>query len=206
MLCDKLNDINIYLIINYDNETLEDIIEILDCFPKKYRKMIKIDFQRIWQTYDKGISFNERLTKIVTLCENKGFRTSSAHFSLYKGYKCYADRWHQAVINYNGNVYKCTARDFNKKNRCGYLEKDGKIKWNAQKIIKRFSKSTFNNNMCINCKLLPLCLGPCSQKIIETKNGDLKTICHLNLLETSVKDFVINRYKQLVRKKEKDKN
>lgn len=204
MLCEKLKDSYISLRINYKDETLEDIEEIINNFPKKNRDKIKIDFQRIWQTFDKGISLNEKLREKINLCQDNGFNTSSAHFELHKGFVCYADRWHGAVINYDGNVYKCTARDFTKENSCGYLKEDGTIKWKPEKIFKRFAKATFENKMCLNCKLLPMCLGPCSQKMVETKEEDLVKICHLKLIEVSVEDFIINRYKQLLRAKEKE--
>jgi hypothetical protein len=47
-------------------------------------------------------------------------------------------------------------------------------------------------------------MGPCSQKIVETEEEDLEKICHLKLVEVSVEDFIINRYKQLLRAKEKE--
>lgn len=204
MLCSELKGVVITLRINYENETLEDIEEIIENFPEANRSKITVDFQRIWQTYDEGISLNEKLREKIDFCENRGFRTSAARFSLYRGYKCYADRWHEAAINYDGNIYKCTARNFTKENSEGYLQEDGTIKWKPEKIFKRFGKAPFENRMCLNCKLLPMCLGPCSQKIIETKEEDLEKICHLRLMEVSVEDFIINRYKQLLREKEKE--
>lgn len=204
MICENLKYSHISLRINYKDETLEDIKDIVNNFPKKNRDKIKIDFQRIWQTFDEGISLNEKLREKINLCQDYGFDTSSAHFELHKGFKCYADRWHGSAINYDGNIYKCTARDFTEENSCGYLQKDGRIKWKPERTFKRFAKATFDNKMCLNCKLLPMCLGPCSQKIIETKEEDLEKICYLKLMEVSVEDFIINQYKQLLRKKEKE--
>ncbi len=48
----------------------------------------------------------------------KGFRNS-----------CYADKINQMTVNYDGGVYKCTARDFNEKNRLGQLCDDGTVLW-----------------------------------------------------------------------------
>ena len=33
----------------------------------------------------------------------------------------------EAIINYNGNIYKCTATDFDKTERYGFLNEDGNI-------------------------------------------------------------------------------
>lgn len=207
MLCEKLKDSHITIRINYDNETLEDIEEIVDNFPKMNRDKIQINFQRIWQTVDQDISLNEKLSKKINIGEYAGFKTPSLHLDLHSGYHCYADRWHEAVINYDSNVYKCTARDFTKENSCGYLQEDGTIKWKPEKIFKRFAKATFENKMCLKCKILPICGGPCTQKIVELKKENiisLKSICHLKSLEISTDDFIINRYRQLLREKEKE--
>ncbi|WOC53178.1 hypothetical protein BPO_p0095 (plasmid) [Bergeyella porcorum] len=40
---------------------------------------------------------------------------------------CYANKINHSTINYDGIVYKCTARDFNLKNHEGRLSSDGNI-------------------------------------------------------------------------------
>ena len=40
---------------------------------------------------------------------------------------CYADRANSVIVNYNGDVYKCTACDFAKTKREGKLNEDGTI-------------------------------------------------------------------------------
>lgn len=101
---------------------------------------------------------------------------------------CYADRYHQAVINYDGSVFKCTARDFAKTNeRDGILMNDGRIDWDEKKFNKRLGKTTIENKYCNNCKYLPLCFGPCSQKQLElTDMKDFKTICYKGGMKTGL--------------------
>lgn len=53
----------------------------------------------------------------------------------------------------------------------------------------------FENKMCIRCKLLPICMGPCIQKVIENKNDDIRKVCYLNFNEINVKDYIISIYK-----------
>lgn len=144
---------------------------------------------------------NDTLINKVDYFRENGFICETSKFNLYKGYKCYADRYYQSVINYDGNVFKCTARNFTEENRDGYINEDGIIKWNINKKINRFANATFENEKCLNCKLLPVCMGPCSQKIMEEK--DIEKICDLNLMEYSVDDYIINQYKRLLKDKQK---
>ena len=65
-----------------------------------------------------GLHGREFSDKIYIMSErfiNKGFATSSVLFM--KGFRnsCYADKINQMTVNYDGGVYKCTARDFNEK-------------------------------------------------------------------------------------------
>ena len=67
-------------------------------------------------------------------------------------------------------------------------------------MIKRFGKATFENEKCIKCNLLPICTGPCSQKVIEVGDKS-KQICSLNSLESSIEDFIINYYEESLNKR-----
>ncbi len=46
-----------------------------------------------------------------------------------------------------------------------------------------------------------MCLGACIQKVIEANEKSLEPICNLKSLELSINDFVINRYKQLLKQR-----
>jgi uncharacterized protein len=202
MLIDNIEGCKVVLRINYKNETLEDVKKILYNFSEKYKKSIVVDFQRIWQTSKERKPNNKALKQSVELCENNGFITYYEHFYLYKGFVCYLDKWNSFVFNYNGDVYKCTGRDFNNSNKVGVLLNDGTIKWDMAKLIKRYSRATFDNKMCRKCKLLPICLGPCSQKVFDNKPKTSHNICHKELLETSINNYIIRHYKKVISKNE----
>ena len=46
--------------------------------------------------------------------------------------------------------------------------KSGEIDWNDGILSKMFVKATFENERCENCRVLPLCMGPCIQKNYDT--------------------------------------
>jgi uncharacterized protein len=109
---------------------------------------------------------------------------------------CYADSFHYYAINYNGKIFKCTARDYGDDLVIGNLLPSGKIEWNDGLLSKFFEKTPFENEMCESCRILPLCMGPCIQKNYEirTKNQSLNCLC--KNVEYSLSDHIIETAKK----------
>ena len=197
-ICCLLANSSITLRINYTDESINtQFHKVLDIIPFEYRKQILVQFQRVWQTY----SNNEQSEKSkILLKENEnalrenGFEVSYNHnYAVFKGHVCYADRKNYANINYDGNVFRCTARDFSPQNSLGFLNDDGEIIWKEDSLLELDSKPYFFNEKCLECKYLPLCGGPCFQKAIEA----LKTsgfFCVKNALDTDVDTFILQHY------------
>ena len=51
------------------------------------------------------------------------------------------------VINYNADIYKCTARDFTKQNRARYIDDEGELIWENDYLERRMV-SKFQNKPC----------------------------------------------------------
>ena len=102
---------------------------------------------------------------------------------------CYADMVNEAVINFDGNVFKCTARDFSTENRCGVLGNDGRIIWDRSIESRRAIK--LSRAVCRTCRLLPLCGGGCTQKSIEYTGED---ICLEGLSTEDMDKVVMQRF------------
>lgn len=83
---------------------------------------------------------------------------------------CYADRRNQCVVHYNGDIYKCTAIDFENTKRDGFLNDEGEIIWENNSLEKRM-ESKFNSRKCLDCTIFPLCHGGCSSFGLKNKNG-----------------------------------
>lgn len=111
-----------------------------------------------------------------------------------RSYSCKVSKYNQIVISYNGDVYKCSGRDFTDAMAEGKLQADGSVEWEEDKFKKRLAIKTYDNDMCRDCKLLPLCWGPCCQKQLETIPNDFQRFCQLNLMEMSLDDYVIYRF------------
>jgi uncharacterized protein len=160
--------------INYTEETLKNIDSILNSFSEKAKEKIQINFQQVWQDSFKGYVSAEDQKQIF---KSLGFNINP--FQLNTNYHvCYADRINEAVINYDGRVFKCTARDFTTQPEDGILKSDGNIEWNIPNYAARFGNATFENSNCLKCSILPVCMGPCSQKMVEFEEGqDFQPFC-----------------------------
>ncbi|MDR0605288.1 MAG: radical SAM protein [Bacteroidales bacterium] len=190
LLCETVPDVRITLRLNYDNATLHksDMQAVYEQIPQQHRNKIRLDFQRVWQTYDNnstGQKANEPLRRLEKDVVSKGYSYSLSNvFSIGQSIRCYADRYYYAVINYDGRVYKCTAH-FDK--AIGILQDNGIIKWNDDIISSLYSKATFENEKCLACKHLPICMGQCIQKMKTDK-------CMMDYSEISYEQFIIDIY------------
>ena len=191
-LCERVEGINIILRINYDSQTLKTIIPVIDDIKPDNRNKICVDFQRVWQVKVNvdETGNNTLLWKAKKEFENAGFRTS--YFAFFsKGFKCcYADSLYHRAINYDGKIFKCTARDYADDLSIGSLNDDGSIYFNEEIMSKMFSDATFKNDKCLNCKKLPLCYGPCIQKYYENKIGERPFQCLHDNSEISFEEYI----------------
>ncbi|UVV76279.1 SPASM domain-containing protein [Bacteroides fragilis] len=78
----------------------------------------------------------------------------------------------------------------------GHLLKSGEIDWNDGILSKMFVKATFENERCENCRVLPLCMGPCIQKNYDALINCKQLTCVYDNVEYSLSSFVIEMAKQ----------
>ena len=184
-------DTYINLRINYDNDTLNHIEEVIKDIIDIDRRKIGIHMERVWQTSpEKEVSY--KIKDVLNLFMVNGFAVSYMNLAR-RSYSCKSGKVDQAIISYNGDVYKCSGRDFTNELREGVLQDNGCIKWDNLKLEKRLSQTTYDNEYCISCKLLPLCWGPCNQKLLETP-GNILRYCQLRNMELSLDEYVEYRF------------
>jgi uncharacterized protein len=168
--------------INYTNNNIKQAFCIIDDFKELSQQakdeLLVFDFHRVWQTDTGGSEINaanDCMKELSDMMRDKGFRTIVRYSPNNMYNSCYADKRNSVVINYNGDIFKCTARDFTTENRAGYLSSDGELIWNDGYMEKRMN-SKLNNKRCLSCNILPLCNGGCSQHSLEHLN-DGKDYC-----------------------------
>ncbi len=203
LLLERLENVSVILRVNYDDQTLQqcDMMAIFESIPAEYRHKVSVNFQRVWQTSKNDLGKNEKRLDLYAKCRELGFYQYGVSNAFYIGetHKCYADRLFYGEINYDGKVFRCTARGYDDRYVMGELMEDGRIKWDEKKMAHCLGKATFDNEMCLPCKYLPLCLGPCSQKVLETPKKDLRNVCSLNGCEVSPEEVIIEYYNRKVK-------
>lgn len=162
-----LNEISVRMRINYTLKNIQKCVEIVNDFEdltKEEKKFVLVDFHRVWQ--DEGTD-NEGLAHMVLMEFKKaGFQVNSHYSPENVTNSCYADKKNSAVINFNGDIFKCTARDFTNVKREGYIDVKGEVIWENDSLNRRLN-AKFNNKPCLNCRIMPLCNGGCSQHALD---------------------------------------
>lgn len=186
------NNIQVLLRINYTSENIDSVLEIIDDIkdiPSLDRKNLSIGLFRIWQD-DKNINIKDKVKNIKQAFSDHGFVVDGNETILDNlKHSCYADKKNELLINFNGDVYKCTARDFNQENKYGSLNDDGEVDWIQEKIAT-WENVKLQSKSCKKCKILPLCGGGCHQINMETNQKDA---CHFNYNDEDKNEIVLMR-------------
>lgn len=183
--------------INYDNKTLLNIDEIINALYDLPKNKIYIHLERVWQTIGQiDKEQNELFVTAYRKLINAGFNVTFGSFGR-KRVSCPAEQEKYVVINYDAKIYKCNGRTLKADNSEAYINQDGEIIWNEKKN-QRLERSTFDYEQCKRCKMLPICMGPCSQKCLEKKWSELDKICTLNSIDVTFKDYILLRCEQLL--------
>ena len=188
---------SVTLRINYTKENIASVQHVIGdldrCIPEN-RERMWVNFQRVWQDRDTMEDLPEAVRQADLLTE-KGFRVQCGGRSGIKSL-CYGDRKNTAVVNYNGNVHKCTARDFSTESRDGYLDEDGNIVWEKPQEYRLSLKLT--NKICRSCSIAPLCGGGCTQAISEQRARGTEYCLHGQNPE-AIRQVVVDHVEEILR-------
>ncbi len=182
--------------INYTADNILSMGSIVDEFAdleQQSRNRITVDFQRVWQDLDKAADEDAVDTEVYNCIEKfheSGFKVSCAKTSNNVQNTCYGSMRNYALVNYNGDVYQCTARDFNEANRYGRLTETGDLQYESSLKEKRES-ARFSKEVCHNCRIAPVCGGGCAQKAMELYDA---TDCVFGYAEEDIDNFVLDRF------------
>ena len=175
--------------------TFIDVLTDLKDWSSEEKSKIRIDLQQIWQDSPRtDVDMQAEFKKIRELFIKEGFYVNE--FGPVNPSRCYGDHANHFIVNYNGDLYKCSARDFTKENREGVLTPDGDLEWNEKRVVRESIK--YGNAACIVCRIYPLCHGGCSQGKLEQQgvNGCIKHYTELNKVKI-VRDrveFLLERF------------
>ena len=183
-----MNNLFVNVRINCSVDTLNglnDITKDFESLNNTQRKLLQFNMFKVWQVQEK---IEGDLDNSAEHYRDNGFSVAGKNdISIFSS--CYGDKRYQATLNYNGEIFKCTARDFKDNSGEGVLNHDGTITWN-ERYEKRLN-SKFKNKPCMDCRILPLCGGGCTQQALE--HGDQEYCVH-NFDEEEKTRIIVNRF------------
>lgn len=139
---------------NYTAQNLLSFIELVNDFSDFHNyKNLKFSFHRVWQEEDSDV-LTSKMLEFKSIMRNYKISSNLNSYAVVNISPCYADYSNSLVINYNGDVYKCTARNFNKENKIGRLH-NGTIIFDEHQIYNSIPRLYYQD--CKECRLLPIC-------------------------------------------------
>lgn len=190
----KLADVGINVIVrvNYTKENIDGVNDLYENFKgltSDKRRYLSFDFQRVWQ--DRNNRFDRTEVDIRSEREfflKSGFAVRGSHIPNNVANPCYGDKTNYALLNYDGLVFGCTARDFTKEHCIGRLNNSGEIVYDKEKVSLRNS-SKLSKDVCRKCRIAPLCGGGCKQRAYESLGHEG---CSLGHTETEKDDIILD--------------
>ena len=185
----------VFVRFNYTYDNILTFYDVLDDFKSMqlnlFKDIISIKFEHVWQDNANRTQTRPILKNLRKAFTDENFRvdTDDIHFR----HVCYADSPNHLVVNYNGNIFKCTARDFTENNKEGILDENGNIYLNSK--FKQRMTIKYNNKECLKCIILPICNGGCSQGKIESGIQDK---CYKNMSEEEKLNYLQARMKEVI--------
>lgn len=187
--------INVVLRINYTLGNIDSVGEIVTDIARQGLTTpgnVTVDFQRVWQDKHNGAD-----DKVKLLLREYGRRLKEIgiHYSIPDLHNprlssCYGDKANYVCINYNGDFFKCTARDFKRESRSGHITPNGTLIWDTGRK-EAWEKAKFTNTVCHTCRIAPICLGGCRQHNLENPQDGK---CPMGYSEARKDDLILQRF------------
>lgn len=169
-----INGVSVIVRINYTHANVHSTNGILKDFSNledKFKRNLCFDFQCVWQERRLGEDLiAETIENVRNHFQEAGFHILRNDLPKNVLEPCYGDKVNHTLINYNGEVFGCTARDFTTKNRLGVLNEEGKVIYDDGKYEK-WSTARFKKVICHTCRIAPLCGGGCRQNAYDSFNS-----------------------------------
>jgi uncharacterized protein len=166
--------------VNFNSTNLGSVPTLLDSFPAEHRGRLRVALEPIFGDCTVCATPNlvsdetaRTLVDYMALARRMGFDVVRGSTSIAAGklVYCYAERKSQFLINYNGDVFKCSVSKFAPEERVGYLDEQGRL----IKIENRwgqFVNEDYFEERCLACAYLPVCMGGCRmQRAIKKTTG-----------------------------------
>ncbi len=175
--------------VNFDNRTLATFENILKDISFLDRRFTYVIIKKVWQLKTELVD-KEALLNAIQLTFD--YKFTPDYYIMPKGCLCFAERRHQALVNYDGGVFKCsTLNSFDKDNSLGTFNPEtGEITWDGAKTAEWYAD--MQPDYCKECKWFPACMGICNRQLIA-HNGE--RICTFDAMNLSPKEYLMYLFK-----------
>lgn len=170
---------------NYTKENILSFYDVVKDFEAYHNcRNLRFSFHKVWQD-EEDDNLRVKVSQLKSQLTRFKFQSNINTYLGPSVQHCYADYVHNLVINYNGDIYKCTARDFNMDNKIGSLSQDGNICYGTNK--ERWEKM-YVAECCQACRLLPICTE-CIQRKIEVGENKCSNVAFRENAEANIRKF-----------------
>lgn len=195
----QLLDHKIYvtLRINVTPDNIDDCGDILNWInglTEEQTQYISVNVQQVWQT-ERTEEFADKIDCLLDSFTRCGIRAYPAIMDNLRQ-MCYADRANTLLVNTDGNIFKCTAVDFENAANDSNIFSDTWKQELSTKFEKRLKKRFANHN-CLTCRIFPLCMGGCHKRVVSQSETDY---CLFTDREEAQKYLVLSIIKDRVRR------
>ncbi len=132
-------------------------------FANDEKQYLSVLLQQVWQDAPNDIL--DEMWELYEAFMKIGVKPWRRRFDFITNI-CYADKLHSAVINYNGDIFKCTAVDFDKITPDTKIDESGYF--DGEEGFWRRIEKRRNNNRCNTCRILPMCNGGCCKNVDQS--------------------------------------
>ena len=177
------NNIDVVIRVNIDKINYPYLPHLLDLLIRNGLSNVKIALGHVlpYNNINGDINntcftkeeYADTIYKLQTLLNQKNFKHNNYLYPHPKCVYCSSINLNSFLVDHEGYLYKCWCDVGNIQHSIGNiknLNNDFKLSnlKNYKSNTKLLTYSPFNNNECINCKILPICMGGCPK--IATKN------------------------------------
>lgn len=194
-LCKINSQIKILIRINYDDKNFyPELIfsQIKELIDEAFHYRFTFLLRKVWQINDVA-NGNEKALKFIQLIRNSKFKYHRNADLILNFRPCYAAQKSMRMITPYGSIGKCTTKDDFEMQAIGHLTDNGTIEWkNNIDFDEIYAVPLFENEQCLNCKQLPLCMGNCPKDIDTDGHINFSKECRGKVNDLKLVDTILN--------------
>lgn len=149
--------------------TCYNIIDWLKDLTSDQKDILNVNIQQVWQTMGDSDISNQIDSLLDSICEI-GVYACASDMDNFRN-TCYANRKNTILINTDGNIFKCTAIDFDSEECETNIFSETYETEMAVRFDNRIQRR-FSNRNCYSCRIFPLCLGGCHKALVSHLESD----------------------------------